>query len=93
MRYLGLKQSFSTLNESTPPHKIMMRLKEGPFRYLMGEWSFLSLDEHTCKINFSIEYDFESKLLQKIVGPVFETITRTLMDAFVERAKKVYTRL
>ncbi|MES2207505.1 MAG: type II toxin-antitoxin system RatA family toxin [Pseudomonadota bacterium] len=89
MRYLGLKQSFSTINLANPPHSLILQLKEGPFRYLKGEWVFSSIDEESCQIIFSIEYDFDSKLLQKLIGPVFDVITKTLVDAFVKRADKI----
>lgn len=90
MRYLGLKQSFSTINHAEAPRRLTIQLKEGPFRYLKGEWLFNPIDDHTCQVIFSIEYDFDSRLLQKLVGPVFDVITKSLVDAFVERAKAVY---
>ncbi len=89
MGYLGLRQSFSTINLANPPHSLILQLKEGPFRYLKGEWIFSPIDEESCQIIFSIEYDFDSKLLQKLIGPVFDMITKTLVDAFVKRADQI----
>jgi ribosome-associated toxin RatA of RatAB toxin-antitoxin module len=90
IKYLGLKQSFSTINTSYPNTRLTMQLKQGLFKYLIGEWIFTPIDEHSCQIIFSIEYDFENKILQKLVGPVFDMITKTLVDAFIQRAQVLY---
>jgi ribosome-associated toxin RatA of RatAB toxin-antitoxin module len=67
-----------------------IRLVEGPFRVLDGEWHFTSLAEDACKIEFCLHYEFSSKILEMLVGPVFTYIANTLVDAFVQRADKVY---
>ena len=67
-----------------------MRLIEGPFRVLDGEWRFTPLREDACKIDFRLHYEFSSKLLEMLVGPVFSYIANTMVDAFVKRAEKVY---
>jgi ribosome-associated toxin RatA of RatAB toxin-antitoxin module len=37
-----------------------------------------------------LHYEFSSKLLAMLVGPVFSYIANTLVDAFVKRADKIY---
>ncbi|MGE5524825.1 MAG: type II toxin-antitoxin system RatA family toxin [Rhodospirillaceae bacterium] len=88
--YHGVRQSFTTENIRTPPREISMRLVEGPFRTLDGCWKFTALNEHACKIEFSLHYEFSSKLLEKLVGPVFGYIANSLVEAFLRRAEHVY---
>lgn len=88
--YHHLKQSFTTENVRRPPHQIDMTLQRGPFQHLDGSWRFIPLSDSACKIAFSLHYDFSSKLLEKMVGPVFHYIANSFVDAFIQRAEKVY---
>ena len=88
--YHGVRQSFTTENTRTRPQRIDMRLAEGPFRTLDGAWSFTALNDSACKIEFNLRYEFSSRLLEKLVGPVFSYIANTLVEAFLRRAEQVY---
>jgi len=90
VNYHGAKQSFTTENAKEPPAKMIVRLVEGPFRVLDGEWRFSALEEHACKVEFRLHYEFSSRLLEKLVGPVFSYIANTMVDAFVKRAEALY---
>jgi ribosome-associated toxin RatA of RatAB toxin-antitoxin module len=90
VNYHGVKPTFTTENTKTEPHSMSIRLVEGPFRILDGEWRFLRLSDAACKIEFRLHYEFSSKILEKLVGPVFAYIANTMVDAFVHRAEKVY---
>lgn len=90
INYYGARQSFTTENTKEPPRAMLIRLIEGPFRVLDGEWRFTALTESACKIEFCLHYEFSSKILEKLVGPVFSYIANTLVDAFVHRADQVY---
>lgn len=90
INYHHIKQHFSTVNRRQPPHEIDMTLRNGPFRHLDGSWRFIPLGEEACKIEFRLHYEFSSKLLEKMVGPVFNYIANSFVDAFIHRADKVY---
>ena len=90
INYRGIKQSFSTENHKSPPHLMTLRLVEGPFRALDGEWRFTPLGDAACRIDFRLSYEFSSQLLEKLVGPVFGHIAGTMVDAFLKRADLVY---
>jgi ribosome-associated toxin RatA of RatAB toxin-antitoxin module len=88
--YRGIRQSFSTENRKEFPQRMTMRLVEGPFKTLDGEWRFTPLDEQACKIDFQLHYEFSSTLLEKLVGPVFGYIAGTMVDAFLKRAEQLH---
>jgi ribosome-associated toxin RatA of RatAB toxin-antitoxin module len=90
INYHGAKQSFTTENTKEPPRIMSIRLVEGPFRILDGEWRFNALAANACKIEFRLRYEFSSRILAMLVGPVFSYIAHTLVDAFVQRADTVY---
>ena len=89
VNYHGIKQSFTTENAKEPPQTMTVKLVQGPFRVLDGEWRFLILSEHACKIDFRLHYEFASKLLEKLEA-AFGYIANTMVDAFVKRAEKLY---
>jgi len=88
--YRGLKQSFTTENTHQAAQLITMRLKEGPFSHLEGSFRFIALREDACKIEFKLQYSFSSKILEKLVSPVFDYIANSFVDAFVKRAEEIY---
>ena len=86
----GVSQSFTTRNRLQPGKEIAMQLVDGPFSQLEGRWRFEPLGDAGCKISLLLEYDFSSKMVGLVVGPVFNKIANTLVDAFQKRAVEVY---
>ncbi len=91
--YHGIKQHFTTENTRTPPNRIDMKLMDGPFRQLDGSWTFIPLNDSACKIEFRLHYEFSSKLLETLVGPVFHYIANSFVDAFIQRAEQIYPEI
>jgi ribosome-associated toxin RatA of RatAB toxin-antitoxin module len=90
INYHGIKAHFATANAKEPPRTMKIRLTEGPFRQMDGDWKFTPLGDNACKIEFRLHYEFANKLLEKVVGPVFHRIADTFVESFVNRASKLY---
>lgn len=90
INFHGIKQSFTTRNTKQLPNRMDVKLVDGPFKTLRGHWNFHPLEEHACKVELTLEYEFTSKWLEKIVGPVFNQIAGSLMEAFVKRADSLH---
>ena len=90
INFHGVKQSFTTENLNHRPVSMKMVLVEGPFKQLEGTWIFRPLRDDACKIEFDLQYEFSSKVLEKIIGPVFSMITNSFVDSFCKRAETVY---
>jgi ribosome-associated toxin RatA of RatAB toxin-antitoxin module len=88
----ALKQSFTTENENRAGEAINMRLVEGPFRRFAGEWRFVPLGERASRIEFTLQYEFASRTLGRLLAPLFDGIADSMVDAFVRRADEVYAR-
>ncbi|PHS76687.1 MAG: ubiquinone-binding protein, partial [Rhodospirillaceae bacterium] len=43
-----------------------------------------------CEVDFQIDFEFRSALLEKVMGKVFTEAAHKMMQAFVTRAEKVY---
>ena len=88
----GFKKAFTTRNTHTVGREVKIDLVKGPFKALNGVWQFHTLgDERACRIELQLNYDFES-MFGSLVGPLFDKIASTLVDAFVKRAEQVYTQ-
>jgi len=89
----GLSQSFTTRNAHEKDRKVSLKLVDGPFSKLDGHWDFHPLgngSQRACKVDFTLRYDFDNAALAALVGPVFDKIAGSLVDAFVKRAADVY---
>jgi len=88
--FKGLRQSFTTRNDHMDGQRIGMRLVDGPFAMLTGEWTFTPLSESGCRVDFQLDYRFSNSVLEKVVGSVFDPIAKSFVDAFVRRADELY---
>jgi len=86
----GVNKSFTTRNTLHPHDLIEIQLVDGPFSKLDGFWRFSALKDKACKVSLELEYEFSSRLLGMVVGPVFNQVANTLVDSFVKQAKIVY---
>jgi ribosome-associated toxin RatA of RatAB toxin-antitoxin module len=90
INYHGIKQSFTTENTNLYPESMRMRLIDGPFKHLDGNWRFKKLRSDACKIDFYLHYEFSNRFLEKIISPVFDVIANSFTDSFCKRADAVY---
>jgi ribosome-associated toxin RatA of RatAB toxin-antitoxin module len=89
----GIQQTFTTRNTHEVGRSVGMSLVKGPFSNLNGMWRFTTVGDGTqraCKVELELQYGFSSKTLAALVGPVFDKIAASLVDAFVKRAESVY---
>lgn len=89
----GLRQSFTTRNTHIPGRQVDLKLVDGPFSQLEGQWRFIPLGqagERACRVELDLRYTFKSTTLAALVGPVFDKIAGSMVDAFVKRATQVY---
>ncbi|MGB5598937.1 MAG: type II toxin-antitoxin system RatA family toxin [Thiothrix litoralis] len=86
----AVNKQFTTLNRLQHNKTIEMRLIDGPFQHLHGFWRFDELKADACKVSLDLNFEFSSKILSLVIGPVFNQIANTLVDSFVQRAKTVY---
>ena len=91
--FSGIRQTFTTRNPHVPDQKVGMKLVKGPFSQLEGEWRFLPVgngSERACRVELTLHYGFDNVALAALVGPVFDRIASSMVEAFVARAEQVY---
>lgn len=69
--------------------EIKVEYAEGPFKYLTNEWRFLEHDDG-CEIDFYVDFEFNSRLLQSVIETLFTEAVRRMVGAFETRADALY---
>src|SRR3546814_20310913 len=71
------------------PQRDVMRIDviytEVPFRYLNNHWVFERHPEG-CVIDFYVDFEFKSRMLQSVIGLFFNEAVRRMVQAFETRA-------
>lgn len=75
-----------------PNLEILVEYLQGPFSHMQNRWKFQPIDDDSCQIEFSIDYEFKSRMLGMLMGSMFDTAFRRFAAAFEARADKIYGR-
>ncbi|MGE4279528.1 MAG: type II toxin-antitoxin system RatA family toxin [Magnetospirillum sp.] len=63
---------------------------EGPFQYLNNHWAFVPNEDGTTTIDFFVDFEFKSKILQKVIGTLFNEAVKLMVGAFEKRANQLH---
>lgn len=85
-----VNKKFITQNTLVVNEAIEMQLVDGPFKYLKGSWRFDDIKGEACKISLELDFQFTNGLVSLAIGPIFNQIANSMVDAFVERANTIY---
>ena len=89
--YKLIRESFTTeVILDAEARSIVVHYLDGPFSYLENRWSFIPLTSKACEIDFYIAYSFRSRLLERLMGGLFDKAVRRYTTAFEERADAIY---
>ena len=62
---------------------------QGPLRRFEGEWRLTPLNAAACRIEFTLNYEFADRVIERVAGPVFARMADTMVDAYVSRAERI----
>jgi ribosome-associated toxin RatA of RatAB toxin-antitoxin module len=89
---MGLEQALVTRNRLTRPSRIDIGFVSGPFEYLHGRWDFLALNEHACKVTFTVDFRLQARFLQFAATGAVSQAAAQAVNAFQKRAVQIYGR-
>jgi coenzyme Q-binding protein COQ10 len=72
------------------PDRIDVSYTEGPFRYLNNHWTFVPQENGCTLIDFYVDFEFRSRVLQKIIEVLFNEAVKRMVAAFENRARQLY---
>ena len=83
------REQFTSRVRLDPPRRIDVAYTEGPFRYLDNHWVFDQVPGG-CRIDFFVDFEFKSRLLQRVIELLFHEAVRRMVAAFEHRAQTLY---
>ncbi|MGZ6018556.1 MAG: type II toxin-antitoxin system RatA family toxin [Phenylobacterium sp.] len=86
-----LKERFSTrVRRDAGARQIDVSLLSGPFKRLANRWQFFEAGEGQTRVEFDIDFQFKSRLLEALLSANFAHAVDRLMSCFEDRAKALY---
>src|SRR6516164_6286677 len=83
------RERFTSRVALDPPRRIDVAYAEGPFRRLTNHWHF-SPAAGGCRIDFFVDFEFRSRLMQRVIEMLFGEAVRRMVGAFERRAHDLY---
>jgi coenzyme Q-binding protein COQ10 len=83
------RETFGSRVTLERPQRVKVRYEKGPFRYLNNQWEFMPHPQG-CEVDFFVDFEFHSRILQAAIGLVFNEAVRRMVAAFRKRAREVY---
>lgn len=84
------REKFTSKVTLMRPDRIDVEYSRGPFKYLNNHWQFIPEGEGNTCIDFYVDFEFRSRLLQALIGTVFSEAVRRMVRAFETRASEIY---
>jgi coenzyme Q-binding protein COQ10 len=72
------------------PNRVDVTYTDGPFSRLNNHWVFEQAEDGGTNIDFYLDFEFRSRLLQTLIGPIFNEAVRLMVHAFEKRAGQIY---
>ena len=88
----GIRQHFTTMNTLVSGERVEMKLLEGPFKNLQGQWCFVQLGSDGCKISLELDFEMNTGPMASMFGKGFGKVADRLVEDFCKRAEMVYPK-
>ena len=63
---------------------------KGPFKNLINRWKITEIDPQKTQVDFYLQFEFNSILLNKMLGGIFSLATEKMINSFENRAIEIY---
>ena len=91
--FKGIRESFtSRVALDREAMTIDVIYQDGPFKHLNNKWKFGSAEADQCALDFYVDFEFKSRILQKMIEMLFSEAVRRMVNAFEQRAAQLYGR-
>lgn len=84
------REKFGSRVELYPDRRhIDTRYIDGPFKHMVSTWDFRDA-EGGCEVDFHVDFEFRNRVLQGVIGLVFNEAMQRVVRAFERRAQQIY---
>lgn len=70
--------------------RIDVEYVDGPLKFLRNHWVFVPHGDGGCEIDFYVEFEFRSRIFEKMIGALFHEAVSRMVGAFEKRADALY---
>jgi len=88
--FKALREKFTSRVHKHRPDRIHVDYIEGPLRHLHNEWAFRPDGQGGVFVDFSVDFEFKSRLFEALAGQYFDKALRKMTSAFCDRAAALY---
>ncbi|MBT3370284.1 MAG: type II toxin-antitoxin system RatA family toxin [Rhodospirillaceae bacterium] len=87
------REKFTSKVTLRAPDRIDVEYIDGPFRYLNNHWQFNPTNDGLAtEVDFFIDFEFRSRMLQAVASTVFNEAVRRMVGAFETRAGVIHAK-
>ncbi len=85
--FKGISEKFtSQVKLDREALEIHVGYRNGPFRHLSNHWYFASRGAEQTEVDFGIDFEFRSHILERLIGHLFDQAMQRIVTAFENRA-------
>lgn len=89
--FKGIRESFtSRVSLDRETMSIQVTYQDGPFKHLNNNWKFEGADTDQCALDFYVDFEFKSRIMQRLIEVLFGEAVRRMVRAFEQRAAHLY---
>jgi coenzyme Q-binding protein COQ10 len=88
--FKGLRETFTSQVRKERPGHIRVDYLEGPLKHLNNNWKFRPDGQGGCLVDFCVDFAFKNRVFEMLAGQVFDRALRKMINAFEERAARLY---
>ncbi len=87
--FKSVRERFTSRVALDRPRSIHVDYIDGPLKFLKNDWVFRAVPGG-CEIDFSVDFEFRSRMFERLAGMFFGEALKRMVGAFETRAAKIY---
>ncbi len=84
------RERFTSKVTLRKPDAVDVQYVKGPMRHLNNHWRFIPQPGGGCLLDFYLDFEFRSVIVQRLIGVLFNEAARRMVSAFEARARQLY---
>ncbi|MBS3960416.1 MAG: type II toxin-antitoxin system RatA family toxin [Sandarakinorhabdus sp.] len=88
--FKSLRETFTSRVRLDRPGHIDVNYVSGPLKHLRNDWQFHPHASGGTNLEFSVDFEFKSKIFERLAGAFFHEAFNVMVASFEARALKLY---
>jgi coenzyme Q-binding protein COQ10 len=88
--FRSLRETFASRVRLDRPEHIEVDYVSGPLKHLRNDWHFHAVPDGATRLEFSVDFEFRSKIFERLAGAFFHEAFKRMVASFEARAAGLY---